>query len=316
MINNRATDTIPIYDSSGSQLEEIHLKERIMPIPTKRGGFAASGLYYKGAGIVYRNHLECNNEYVRRMDSTGEVQIIGKTGLVYENLIVCNPKLVGRFGIFIFKHQPIFSDYEGGCGIKEQRLVTNRNEFELNAIEEIIDVIPTGIENHNIYCYRLKKLKGGIADTVNLIRYVLTNDWNTAWDKNLWEDIECFGYVRDVADWFKSKEFRHKLGTVYAFLNSLYRFSMKMYAQLLLEIFGNYDFNKKMILCSSAEIVKKYCSEFSNLELTYDTENEICFEKLYKELISGKACCHLEDDEKWSWVREYYKNRLNFNGEN
>ncbi|MFQ7393852.1 MAG: hypothetical protein ACLRMX_00925 [Lachnospira eligens] len=35
----------------------------------------------------------------------------------------------------------------------------------------------------------------------------MENDWNTAWDKNLWEDIESYGYVRDIADWFKSGEF-------------------------------------------------------------------------------------------------------------
>jgi hypothetical protein len=316
MINSRATDIIPIYDSSGNQVEEIKLKERIMPIPTKRGGFSESGMYYKGARIVYRNHLECNNERAQKIKNGSEVQIIGKTGLVYENLIACNLKLVGRFGIFTFKHQPIFSDYEGGCGVKEQKFVNNQKEFQLNAIEEITDVIPTGIENHNIYCYRLKELKGGIADTVNLIRYVLINDWNTAWDKNLWEDIECFGFVRDVADWFKSKEFKHKLGTVYALLNSLYRSSMKLYAQLLLEIFGNYDFNKKMILYYSAGIVKKYCDEYSDMELKYDTEPEIWFKKLYKELVSGNACCHLEDDDKWNWVREYYKNKLILNGGN
>lgn len=310
MIKNRMTDKIPLYDSFGNQFEEIQLKERIMPIPNKRGGFSESGLYYKGAGIVYASHLECNNVHVKKMENTGAVQIIGKTGIVYENLIVCNPKLVGKFGIFPFKHQPVFSDCEGGCGIKEQKLVFHQKDFELNAIDEILDVIPTGIENHNIYCYRLKELKGGIADTINLIQYVLTNDWNTAWDKNLWEDIECFGYVRDVADWFPSKEFRHKLGTVFALLNSLYHCSLKLYAQLLLEIFGTYDFNKKMILFYSAKIVKKYCNEFCNIELKDNMDQKIWFQRLYQELVSGKACCHLEDDEKWSWVREYYKEKL------
>ena len=181
---------------------------------------------------------------------------------------------------------------------------------ELNAIEEILDVIPTGIENHNIYCYRLKNIKGNISDTVNLIKYILENDWNTAWDKNLWEDIEAFGYVRDVADWFKSNKFKHKLGTIYALLNSLYRSNMTLYARLLLEINGNYNFDKKMMLYYSSEIVKKYCDEFRINEYDYCLEQEGWFKSLYNELITGKACCHLEDDEKWDWVREYYINKI------
>lgn len=31
---------------------------------------------------------------------------------------------------------------------------------------------------------------------------------------------------------------------------------------------------------------------------------------LYMELISGKACCHLENDDKWIWVRNYYLNKI------
>ena len=161
-----------------------------------------------------------------------------------------------------------------------------------------------------------KNSEGNITDTVNLIRYVLENDWNTAWDKNLWEDIECYGYVRDVADWFKSAEFTHKLGTVYALLNSLYRVNKGLYARLLLEIFGSYDFNKKRVLYISAEIVKKYCTRFKDTKYDCDLYEENWFEKLYKELVSGKACCNLEDDAEWSWVREYYMNNTKIDGGN
>lgn len=309
-ICTKLTDKIPIYNSSGEKLDEIILKEKIMPIPNKRGAFSTSGNYYKGSGIVYRNHLECDKNIKEIDNDIRKPQILGTTGIVYENLIACYPEIVGKFGIFTFRHQPVFSDYEGGCGIKEKKLVKNFKEFELNAIEEIVDVIPTRIENHNIYCYRLKKIRGNITDTVVLIRYILENDWNTAWDKNLWEDIECFGYIRDVGDWFKSGEFKHKLGTVYALLNSLYRVNKTMYARLLLEIFGGYDFNKRKMLFLSAEIVKKYCGKFKNTNLDYSLQQENWFEMLYMELISGKACCHLENDDKWIWVRNYYLNKI------
>ena len=41
--------------------------------------------------------------------------------LYIENLIVCYPQLVGKYlAYFLFRHQPIFSDYEGGCGLKRK----------------------------------------------------------------------------------------------------------------------------------------------------------------------------------------------------
>ncbi|MCR5608466.1 MAG: hypothetical protein K6G26_05325 [Lachnospiraceae bacterium] len=296
----RATNVVPIYDCKGEKLDEIILKESIMPIPTKRGGYSASGNYYKGAGIVYRNHLECDK------NSNIQGEIIGKNRLVYENLIVCHPGIVGKFGIFTFRHQPMFSDYEGGCGLKEKKIVDNNSEFKYSAIDEFIDIIPTGLENHNIYCYRLKDFKGNLDDTVNLIKYVLENDWNTAWDKNLWEDIESFGLVRDVADWYKGNDFKYKLGTVYALLHSLYAKDFSMYARLLLKIIGRYEFDKKRMLYISAEIVIKYCKCFKDTVYYNYLEQDNWFEILYKELVSGKACCHLENDDEWNWVRDYY----------
>lgn len=309
-MNVRSTMVVPIIDLSGKILDEISLSESIMPIPNKRGGFSSNGTYYKGAGIVYRNHLGCSYKFNEEYGNTVRPQILGKTELVYENLILCYPELVGKFGIFCFQHQPVFSDYEGACGVKESKLIQNQKEFELSAIDEIVNIIPTGIPDTSIYAYRLKAISGNIHDTVRLIRYVLENNWNTAWDKNLWDDIECFGYVRDVADWFRSERFNHKLGTVFALLNSLYRRDRTLYARLLLEIFGTYSFDKKSILLMSAAIVNKYCRQFSGTEYDCTTDNEECFEMLYKQLVTGKACCHLEKDSEWEWVRNYYlKNR-------
>ncbi len=130
--------------------------------------------------------------------------------------MLCYKNLVGKFGIFTFPHQPIFSDFEGACGKKEKRIVDNVKQFELNSIEEIVDIIPTGIDDTNIYCYKLKSVKGSISDMIKLIEYVLVDDWNTAWDKNLWCDLDGYGFVRDVADWYKSDRFSHKIGTVFS----------------------------------------------------------------------------------------------------
>lgn len=292
-------DVIPIYTSTGEKVNEIKLPEKIVPIPSKRGGFAKSGTYYKGSGIIYCNHL------VNVLSA--DEKLIGKTKIIYEKYLVCYPKIVGKFGIFTFPHQAIFSDFEGGCGKKEQKLIENQKIFEHSAIDEIIDVISTSLPEHNIYAYRLKNIKGAIEDTITLIEYVLINDFNTAWDKNLWEDIYAFGYVRDIADWFISSKLNHKIGTIYAFLNSLYRIDLSLYAQLLLKCLGKYSFEKYKILYYSALIVKKYCpKQFYEENLDIELLNAENYEKLLSLLFSGKACCHLENEEKWNWVYSYY----------
>lgn len=292
------TDFVPIYTYTGEKINEIRLPQKIMPIPSKRGGFSRNGIYYKGCGIVYKNHL--TNEM------TNGLKFIGKTRIIYEQYLVCYPRLIDIFGIFTFPHQAIFTDCEGGCGKKEQKLLDNQKIFKLSAIEDIVNVIPTGISDHNIYAYTLKKVKGSIEDTVSLIEYILTSDFNTAWDKNLWGDIYCFGYVHDIADWFISDKLNHKIGTIYALLNSLYRADLSLYAQLLLKYFGIYSFEKYKILYYSALIVENYCHKlFENENIDLKILNEETYEKLLTLLFSGKACCHLENEEKWNWVNGY-----------
>ncbi len=300
----KSTDVIPVYDVAGAKIDEIRLPERIMPIPARRGGFSEKGVYYKGSGIVYSNHLS-NGEQAGM--ANGE-QIIGKTGLVYERYLASYPMLVHRFGIFTFPHQPVFTDCEGGCGIKEQRMIENQKNFAYSAIEEIVDVIPISIPEHAIYAYRLKEVKGGIGDTITLMEYVLTNHFNTAWDKNLWGDIYAYGYVRDVADWFVSDRLNHKIGTVYALLNSLYRADLSLYAQLVMKCFKEYSFEKYMILYYSAALVQRYCPElFAEENLDIANLDIGTYERLLTLLFSGRACCHLEKEEEYEWVRGYFE---------
>lgn len=297
------TNAIPVYSISGKREQEIILPEKIMPLASKRGGFGESGLYYKGAGIVYQNHVV--NEYDRNM------KLIDKTNIVYEKYSVCYPHLAGKFGIFPFPHQAIFSDWEGACGRKEQALLENQRRFELSAIEEITDVIPTGIPDHNIYVYRLKKVSAGPLDVINLIEYILQADYNTGWDKNLWSDIYCYTYVRDLADWFVSDKLCHKLGTVYALMSSLYNSDVYLYARILKELLGIYNCERAFILYFSALIVNKYCPKlFTSFAQDIQEITPELFGKLLELLFSGKACCHLEEDAKWDWVRDYYRQRI------
>ncbi|MCM1185892.1 MAG: hypothetical protein NC251_05065 [Lachnoclostridium sp.] len=301
------TNTVPVYDIAGKKVHEIALPEKIMPLYSKRGGFSETDLYYKGAGIVYQGHLV--NQYTQQ--ETAFLRMVNKTNILYEKYQVCYQNLKGRFGIFLFPHQPVFSDLEGGCGRKEKKILENQMHFERTAIEEITNVIPTGLKDHNIFVYKLKERKGEPLDVINLMEYFLCANYNTAWDKNLWADIHCYGYVRDVADWFVSDKLCHKLGTVYALLRSMYDRDVYLYSSVLRNILGIHNSERHFILYFSALIVNKYCPE---LFLTYEQDVEgvspELFGRLLKLLFEGKACCHLENDEEWAWVRAYYLARV------
>ena len=101
---------VPFCEASGKQLDEVTLPEAVRPTFHKRGGFSDSGFYYKGAGILYCGHLSDRI-------LPGMLQI-GENNCPYQKYQVIYPLLYGKFGIFAFRHQPVFRDYEGGCGPK------------------------------------------------------------------------------------------------------------------------------------------------------------------------------------------------------
>lgn len=294
------TNKISVYDIKGEMIKEVQLPETITPIPAKRTGISESGLLYKGAGIVYQKHLS--------NDIGAGARKIGDSRIIYEKYMITYPHLIGKYGIFIFRHQPIFDDMEGGCGTKERKIVENINVFEMSAVKEIVNIISVGIEEANVYVYNLKDVSASPLDVIDLIEYVLCNNFNTAWDKNLWSDVYCYKYVRDIADWFQSEEASHKLGTVYALLHSLYLDDIYLYIQLLQRLFGQVNTNKLYVIYYSALIVNKFCRDKINLNL--DMFNIDNYSELLKLLFAGKACCHLVEDSKWNWVREYYYSKI------
>lgn len=297
------TDHIPVIDKNGVLLDEIKLSEKVTPSLARRGGYATSGTYYKGAGKIYMGHLS-------NQPSMDE-KILKKMPLSYEKYTVIYEKIFRQFGIFTFPHQPVFSDYEGGCGKKEEQLVVNQMHFRRSAIEEITDIIDTGIENHKIYAYRMKKVQGEPDDIIRLLSYILEEDYNTAWDKNLWGDITSYGYVRDLADWFVSCEFCHKLGTVYALLNSLYASDNFLYEYITNKLIGLNYYNSMYILYISALVVEKFCPQVvRKKELDLTNWSLVLYAKLLNELYAGRACCHLEEEYKWDFVRTDFKKKI------
>lgn len=294
--------TIPVYNAAGEMLQEIILPERIIPIDGKRGGFSDAGVYYKGTGIVYRGH------YVNQYDE--EVKLLKKTNIIYERYHVCYARLLRKFGIFTFSHQEVFSDFEGACGRKEMKLIENQEQFEFSAIKDIVNVIPIGIEDHHIYAYTLREVKTSPIDVVKLIEYVLKCNFNVPWDKNLRADIYGNCYIRDVADWFISDKLSHKVGTIYALLRASYESDIYLYANVLRYFLNIYNSEKTFILYFGVLIIKKCCpGDFSELEEVEEPTAEM-FEKLLQLLFNGKACCHLENEKEWLWVKEHYLSQI------
>ena len=293
----RTTDSIPFMEKTGEVIKEIKLPEKVMPILSKRTAIGTSGTYYKGAGTIYTCHFSNAIE-------SGET-LIAKTGILYEENKVTRLNLCGKYGIFNFRHQPMFSDLEGGCGPKEKNLLVMQKKFEYSAIQEIVDVISTDIPEHSIYAYSLKEATGSLKDTAELMKYALENNFCTAWDKNLWADIYRYRYVRDVGDWYCDDSVAAKLGTVYALLHSLYETDLYQYLELLHLLTGDYNVEKHFVLYYSAKTVKKICSKrWEKTEIDLEKITSELFGQLITLMLQSKACCHLENEKEWSWTRE------------
>lgn len=298
MINVLKTSIIPVWNREGMKISQITLPETVTPVVSRRGGFSESGLYYKGAGCIYRKHIV--NEIKK------DERQLKKTSRIYGQYEVNIPKLYGKFGIFTFNHQPSFSDFEGGCGPKENKLVDNFSKFERKCIAEICNVIDTGLEGHKIYVCKPRRISSNPSALLDLLEYVLTENWNTAWDKNLWDDIEQYGYVRDIADWFISENFTHKLGTVHCLLRTLFESDKYLYTSCLTQLFGCNCFDNIYIPYLAALIVKKFSPE-SVPDLDLENLTLDLYKQLMLTIFSGKACCHLEQEEQWAWIREAFK---------
>lgn len=195
------------------------------------------------------------------------------------------------------------------AGKKEQNLIAMQKKFHYSAIAEIVDVLPTPLPEHFIYVYRMKEVTGNYYDTLRLIEYILVNGYNTAWDKNVWDDIYCFGYLRDLADWFVSERFCHKLGTIFALLNSLIKKDKYLYEIIVRELTGLEQLGDYHIIYIAALIVKKYVPDCTaQIDLTNLTAET--YRQLWHELYKGTACCHLQNNGKWNGFRREMESQI------
>lgn len=186
----------------------------------------SSGLYYKGAGTVYQGH--------HVLDPTG-FSNARPADVFYYGYSVCEEKYRGMFGIFTWKMQPFFSDFVGSCGPKELKIVKHSELFEKSSVR-VENVTKWSELSGGQYYFTLRYdcgRKKYVEDPhpyklLDLLEYMVANDWCVPWDKGFISDVTYDGRISDVADMFRSKLFKHKLGTVYAALYSLWKKDQKL----------------------------------------------------------------------------------------
>jgi hypothetical protein len=221
---------ILVHDKKGSIVNSIELNDTIEYVD----GRVCKGnkSYYKGVGIPYEYH------HIQPEEMSDEYDLIEKSDIFYIGNCVSKKVFSGKTGIFQEKYQSHFTDWIGACGIKELNILENlydEGRFEMSAIEvfgyETID------KDKQQYYLSVDYPDGRInyvnapnaVELRNLLDYMIQNDWNFPWDKDSISDINSKSKVTDVADLFRSDELKHKIGSVYSVLYSLYKTDKNLY---------------------------------------------------------------------------------------
>jgi hypothetical protein len=294
---------IPVYDENGIEKYSIEIYDNINFID----GRVSKGekYYYKGVGVSYSGHwIDVDNIDISKYD------IKHKSKVFYGGFFANKKIFKNKFGIFQEKYQLQFADYIGTCGSKELSIIEN-SELFLKSSVDLIKSVMHDKENSQYYfkiiykCHRVKYLDNGNPnDLIELIDYMVQNDWNFNWDKKSITDISYNGLVTDVADIFYSKDIVYKIGTVYSILYSLMQLNFKKYIELI-KAYGFKDFNHSSSVFNIIKILKR-----NGIDTTYITpyDNEIDNYKniVIKYIIQGKNCGHCSYIDLGEKIKQQY----------
>lgn len=295
-MNSNVTTAVPVYDTSGVQIDSLDIDDKLVYV----SGRVSKGekYYYKGVGIPYSGHS------IRSIDElTDDYKVIDKTGVFYAPYVVQKNAFLNKFGVFQERYQPFFPDFIGSCSVKEGLIVINSMTFERSSVD-VIDHIEFDQTNQQSYyiidylCGRKDYIDGGgmPSKITDLLEYMVTNDWNFLWDKNSIKDVSYDGRVTDLADVFKSSEIRHKLGTVYSILYSLYRISPSLYYFFLM--YNNMTHtNDRSPLSNSVVMLERFGVDTQELYVTEDNDSTKNYKhRILNYLVVGKNCAHCACD--------------------
>jgi hypothetical protein len=282
-----------VYNTEGKIVNNLKIDDEL----TYLSGRVHKGktVYYKGLGVPYSGHSVMN---INSYDDYSNVQ---KSNVFYIGYAVSKKCFEGKTGIFQERYQPFFPDFIGSCGIKEGTIVLNSSTFKLSSVD-VIDCVEYDAENQQYYysldyrCGRKSYLNhdGDPYKLVELIDYMLVNDWNFLWDKGSINDISFDGRVSDVADLFVSKDLKHKLGTVYSVLYSLEKLDRKKYDEVL-NVYGFDHRDQRSFIFNSIKILDRNDININEL-FTEKTINKIYKSIVLNYLVNGKNCAYCACD--------------------
>ena len=266
--------------------------------------------YYKGAGVPYSSHLTMDRNYPG---------VVSKSDVFYCGYVAKDPRFTGKFGVFQHKYQPYFSDFIGTCGPKELKLIKNSEDFERSGVR-VLDYVEHDIENHQYYFlldYTSNRNKflpdGDVRQLLELLYYMVMNDWNLPWDKTSINDISEDARVFDVADMFRSPHLVHKLGTVYTVFHSLAVLNKCKYLELLhtIGLGEEHSNNANVVLAAMRFLTDIGVSYYDMIPPEVEKDNDMLrWFMIGNVLAQGRNCAHQEYPETGETVRMSYRDRI------
>lgn len=304
------TKDISIWDKEGKEADRISLNYSIsFPNKGRTSRIDGTDLFLKGTGLEYRGqnlYGDFNKEDFDNLIYSDEVPGISAYGF--------RKSFKGKTGIFLDRYQPYFRDCIGGCGPKERKILTNQN-MPLSGLE-VIEEISVNIPGHSIYKCRYKDNRSDIYPKanklLNLMELISEGIWYCPWDKNLYDDLDSFGNIRDVADWGKmdSPSFTKAMGTMYSLIYSLFKTNKNELDIILREFGANIEVSLVSIPTLCAGLIGLF-----NQELVPDSVNLnidiTTYRKLYLEyILECDPCACLDLKEEFGWIKKEYRNKF------
>lgn len=297
---------IDIYEEDGKKSDEFEIDD---DLEYTGGRVWRSKLnrefYYKGAGAVYTHHFSFDEKLPR----------IEKHFSPYHGWKVINEAFVGKTGIFKDRYQPPFKCCIGGAGPREHRLVNTWDKFQYSGVIYYDSMITVPLPwDNRIYLLEYKGGRGkfikfpNLSKLEDLLRYMITNDWNWAWDKKVLLDVNLEGLVTDIADVWKSDKYEHKFGTVYAALYHLWNDMPELAAKFCMR-FGSKLSGLEDLLHAVRGIL---FSLGYYIEMPRGADRDMAYHHLaLNVLMEGRtcACCETPDSYWGTYAKDEFKKR-------
>ena len=299
---------IPVYDNKGELANQIEIDDDLNFVNDRV--CKGKQYYYKGVGVKY------DHQYIEELND--DYELISPADVFYIKYKVAKKCFIGKSGIFQEPYLFIYDDWVGTCGPKEGLIVLN-SSFKYSSVD-VIDYVQFDEEHRQAYyvldykCNRKKYARdGGDPKKLGeLIDYMLNNDWNFLWDKNVIQDITPEGLVSDVGDMFTGEDLTYKLGTAYSVLYSLGQANFQQYVDFVEYHNIQQSSNINMSYMTTAmKLLQKNNIDISPL-IQY---NDILlnYKHAVLTMMDGKNCAHCACDmytEQGEKIKQQYKDNL------